>query len=319
MNDAPPDGEIQIVRLPGRGLVGLGGADAREFLQNLISNDVRRVTTDRTIYALLLTPQGKFLHDFFVVELANAETGIELMLDCEKDRVEDLIRRFTLYRLRANVAIKDLSDRFEMHAAFGGGAAGEMGLESGPGVTRPEAGGIAFVDPRLASLGVRAILPLGQSLKTATSHAAAAGDYELHRLKLGVPDGSHDLDVERTFPLEAGLEDLHAIDYGKGCYVGQELTARTHYRGTLRKRLFPVVVDGPMPEHGTEIFLGERRAGDVRSGYGGQALAMLRFEHVEEAARTGAPFTAGDATLTPRRQDWMHLDPGERAEAQRSK
>lgn len=319
MNIAPPAGTIQIVRLPDRGLVGLGGIDAREFLQNLVSNDVRRLAPDCTIYALLLTPQGKFLYDFFVVEIAHKEAGTQLLLDCERDRVDDLISRLTLYRLRANVVIENLSDHFEVRAAFGGPAAIEIGLNAAPGSTRFEAGGAVFVDPRLADLGIRAILPLGQSLKITSAQTAAVDDYELHRLRLGVPDGSHDLDVNRTFPLEAGLEDLHAIDYGKGCYVGQELTARTHYRGTVRKRLFPVTVDGPLPEYGTAVLLGDQRAGDVRSGRDGQALAMLRFEHVEEAERTGAVLTAGSATLTPHRRHWMRLDPREKAGTQRSK
>lgn len=300
---------IRTLPLPDRGLVGLGGPDARSFLQNLVSNDVGQVAPSRAIYSLLLSPQGKFLHDFFIAEFNAAVAGDEsasgLVLDCERDRVDDLIRRLTFYRLRADVTIDDLSDRFEVHAAFGPDVAANLDLESAPGAARTGPDGTVFVDPRLSGLGVRAILPVGKTLDLPAARPADQDEYDLLRLEFGVPDGSQDLEVNRTFPLEASLDELHAIDYHKGCYIGQELTARTHYRATLRKRLFPVAVDGPLPPAGTEVMFGDHIAGDLRSGRGNRALAMLRIDHVEVAIRTGARLAAGDARLAPLRPDWM--------------
>ncbi|MDA0654528.1 MAG: folate-binding protein [Proteobacteria bacterium] len=296
---------IRTLSLPDRGLVGLGGGDARTFLQNLVSNDVRRVGSSQAIYSLLLTPQGKFLHDFFIAEVAAEGAAPGLVLDCERDRVDDLIRRLTFYRLRADVAINDLSDRFAVHVAFGPDDAATLNLEPAPGAARTEANGAVFVDPRLSDLGVRAILPVGRSLDLPLARHGDRDDYELLRLNLGVPDGSRDLEIERTFPLEASLDQLHAIDYRKGCYIGQELTARTHYRATLRNRLFPVAVDGPLPPAGAQVLLDERIAGEVRSGSGDRALAMLRLALVDESTRSGARLTAGNAMLVPIRPEWM--------------
>src|SRR5690606_36859261 len=126
-------------------------------------------------------------------------------------------------------------------------------------------------------------------------HAGNAEDWQRHRLALGVPDGSRDVPVDKGFLLEHNFEELNAIDFQKGCYVGQELTARTKYRGLVRKRLFKVSVEGPLPAPGTLVLRGEHEAGVVYSGIDGTALALLRLEDVA----TGEPLTAGNAKLTP--------------------
>ena len=296
--------------LPARGVVAIAGGNAREFLQNLISNDVRRLAPNHALYALLLTPQGKFLHDFFLAELPDGYTGI--LVDCEGNRRADLLRRLTLYRLNADILLRDLSERYAVAAAFGPGAAEAVGLADGVGSAAAFAGGVAFVDPRLAALGVRSIQPratLESGLLAAGFAPAEVGAWDRLRLSCGVPDGSRDLEIERAFPLEAGLDELNAIDYAKGCYVGQELTARTHYRGTVRKRLFPVTVYGPLPEPGTEVLLGQTSAGEIRSGRDGSAMAMLRLEDVARAQQDGLPFTAGGSTLRAIRPGWFAPPP----------
>ena len=297
----------RTAHLPERGLIGLGGADVREFLQNLVSNDVRKLSPFRALYSLLLTPQGKFLHDFFIAELPDEETQTAIVLECERARVDDLIRRLTLYRLRSAVVLNDLSDKYAVHAVFGDGAAVGFGLAAEAGCARVVDGSLAFMDPRVTDAGVRAVLRPGNTAPLHKFEPATADDYDLHRLALGLPDGSRDMEVERTFPLEAGLDDLGAIDYGKGCYVGQELTSRTHYRGTIRKRLFPVRIEGKMPEPGTPIHIGGRKAGTMRSARGARGIAMLRFEHVAAAKVSGEPLTAGDARIHPELQDWMQV------------
>ena len=126
------------------------------------------------------------------------------------------------------------------------------------------------------------------------------------RLALGVPDGSRDLAVEKALLLEAGFDELNGIDWQKGCYIGQELTARTKYRALVKKRLLPVAVEGALPPPGTPVMLGDEEAGELRSGRDGQALALLRLDAVEKA-KAGVALTAGGARLTPRMPDWMKV------------
>ncbi len=297
--------DTYLIPLADRGVIGLAGEDARAFLQGLISNDIARVAPGRAIYAALLTPQGKFLFDFLIAEAADG-----LLLDVEAHRAADLARRLSLYRLRAKVRIADLGGSWRVFALQGERAAERTGLGSEAGSARPFGGGVAFVDPRLAPLGVRAIVPAAggpEALAALGLHPGTAADYDRHRLALGVPDGSRDIAVDKSFLLECNVEELNGIDFDKGCYVGQELTARTKFRATVRKRLFRVDVDGPMPEPGTPILLGDKEAGIMRSGIDGVGLALLRLEIVDEARASGAPLVAGSSRLTPVKPDWVNF------------
>jgi len=287
--------------LPGRAVLAIEGEDARSLLQGLISNDVERLAPDHAIYATLLTPQGKFLHDFFI-----AERGDRVLLDCEADRRDDLERRLTFYRLRAKVAFAAADDLL-IAALWGDGAAQEAGLAEAKGSAGRLAGGVAYVDPRLAAAGARAFLPRGsaaEALEAAGFAPATAEDYDRHRLSLALPDGSRDIAVEKGFLLENGIDDLNGVDFDKGCYVGQELTARTKHRATIRKRLFRVDVDGALPDPGTPVTIDGRAAGVMRSGRGDVGLALLRVEQLAKAAEDGIPLTCGDARLTPVKPSW---------------
>jgi hypothetical protein len=286
-----------------RGVLEIGGEDRVAFLQGLVSNDVTKAAPDRALYAALLTPQGKYLHDFFI-----ASSGDALWFDAEAARLDDLRRRLALYKLRSKVTLAIASDRLHVIAAFGHGAAQALGLETAAGAARPFDGGTAFVDPRLAALGARLILPRenGAAALEATDFAAAdVASYDRLRLAQGVPDGSHDLVAEKSILLEAGFDELNGVDWQKGCYVGQELTARTRYRGLIKKRLMPVAIEGPLPAPDTILRLGDAEAGEMRSGRDGVGLALLRLEAVAEAQRSGRPLTAGTSRLTPIRPDWF--------------
>jgi len=295
-------GVANYIMLPERGVIGIGGPDARGFLQGLISNDVTKVAADRAIYAALLTPQGKFLHDFFI-----AEHDGGLLLDCEAARAEDLLRRLGMYKLRSKVELQPQNDAFAVAVLIGDQAANAFGLAAACGRAAAFAGGLVYVDPRLVALGLRAILPRATaitSLEAAGLAASEPAEYHRLRLSLGVPDGSHDLAVEKALLLESNFEELNGVDFGKGCYMGQELTARTKYRGLVRKRLLPVDVDGPLPPPDTPVMLEGKEAGIMRSGFDGKALALLRLEEIEQAARSGKALTAGDARLTPSKPGW---------------
>jgi tRNA-modifying protein YgfZ len=293
--------------LEDRGVLEIGGADRREFLQGLISNDTRKLSPSRALYAAFLTPQGKYLHDFFL-----AEAGEAIYLDGERARLPDLLRRLSLYKLRAKVSLADVSDRFGVAVAFGPGSAATVGLSGERGAAAPMFGGIAYIDPRLSSLGVRLIVPrsaVGRLEATGVAPRKAEA-YDRMRLEQGVADGSRDLVIEKTILLEAGFDELNGVDWEKGCYIGQELTARTKYRGLIKKRLLPVTVDGPLPGPGTLITLGGQEAGEMRSGRGDHGLALLRLDAVDEAAKSGAALLAGTARIVPTKPRWAKFSEG---------
>ena len=283
----------KFVVLEDRGVLAVGGPERARFLQGLISNDTAKIGRERAIYAALLTAQGKYLHDFMLVEI-----GETIWLDGEAARLGDLKRRLTMYRLRAQVTIDERPD-LAVAAIYGDDAAGE------PGAAEKLGDGVVFADPRLAALGARAILPREQVDGVLRDQGATAGgfaEYDRLRLGLGVPDGSRDLVLDKSILLESGFDELHGVDWDKGCYIGQELTARTKYRGLIKKRLFPVRIDGPAPEPGAIVTLDGKEAGEMRSSRDGTGLALLRLEAVGKDG-----LTVGDARLFPLTPAWMRL------------
>ena len=286
--------------LEDRGLLSLGGDDRATFLQGLISNDITKVAPERAVYASLLTAQGRFLHDFFI-----AERDGTYLIDAEAARLDDLRRRLMLYRLRSKVTLAPVEDQVVV-ALFGDGALQALGLGDTPGRATAFAGGIAYVDPRLAGLGARAVLSC-ERLEAVTAAGFVASDrvaYDRLRLSLGVPDGSRDLPVEKALLLENGFDELNGVDWKKGCYVGQEVTARMKYRALVRKRLLPVRLEGELPAPGTPVVLDGEDAGEMRSAAGGWGLALLRLDVVEKAEREGRSLSAGPASVTPLKPSW---------------
>lgn len=282
----------QFSLLPHRSVISVAGADRVEFLQGLISNDTRKIAPDRAIWAALLTPQGRFLNDMFVADAGN-ET---FYLETERERAPALAKKLKMYTLRSKVTVEDLGATREVAAAFGDDAVKALSIE----------GAVSFIDPRLETLGVRVIAPAGQAtaLLSACGFAEAPlAAYDTLRLPLGVPDGSRDLQVEKALLLENGFDELNGVDWKKGCYMGQELTARTKYRALIKKRLFPVKVEGTLPESGTLVHRDGEEVGELRSGTGDRALAMLRLD----AARGEGTLTAGGARIVPEVPGWMRL------------
>ncbi|MCH8112773.1 MAG: folate-binding protein, partial [Proteobacteria bacterium] len=217
--------------------------------------------------------------------------------DCEGGRIDDLERRLTFYRLRADAKIENWSDRFHVFALIGD--------DQVP--ARSFAGGTVYGDPRLTAMGARAVLPSENAiaaLEQAGFRPAPQADYERLRLSHGLPDGSRDILVDKGFLLENGIDDLHGVDFEKGCYIGQELTARTKHRASIRKRLLRVDIDGPLPPPGAPVMLGDKPAGEMRSGFERVGLAMLRLEMIDQAASSGLPLLCEGATLTPVKPDW---------------
>jgi len=290
--------DASFVLLDDRGILAVSGPDRRPFLQGLVSNDVDKVGPTAARYAAFLTAQGKYLHDFMM-----AEAGESIWLDTEAARLGDLKRRLFMYRLRSKASLDEQSGLC-VAAVFGADPLAALGLPTVPGAARPFGSGIAFVDPRLAALGARAILPLDGAralLGNAGISETGFDSYDRLRLSLGIPDGSRDLVPEKSILLEAGFDELNGVDWQKGCYIGQELTARTKYRGLVKRRLMPVEIQGPTPPPGTIVTADGREVGEMRSSRDGLGLALLRIEPVREGKR----LAAGDATLVPLRPSWM--------------
>lgn len=295
------DGRKSYVVLDNRGVISLRGNDARTFLQGLVTNDVDAVKPDRAIWAALLTPQGKYLFDFFIAEMAGA-----LVLDVERDRTSDLAKRLSLYKLRSDVAVHDDSDEWTVVALLGSEADREA-LAGFEGRGGEFAGGVCFVDPRYGGAGARAIIPKEAvaALDAQGFERADADDYDLHRLVCGLPDGSRDLIVDKSLPMEHGFDGLNGIGWNKGCYVGQEMTARMRWRANMKRTLLPVEIDGETPAPGTPILQGGRDAGEMRSARDGIGLALLRIDALENLGADDGALRAGDAQITPMRPPWL--------------
>lgn len=292
--------EAYVLWPESRGLIRLEGVDARAFLQGIVSNDVNKVSPARAIYAALLTPQGKYLHDFFIAQFDGG-----LMLDCEAARRDDLIRRLTRYKLRSKASLAPAPDGLAVALIYGSGALTVLGLSAERGAAKPFGGGIVYTDPRLKEIGARAILPAGakEALAAAAVRGGTPADYEKLRIALGLPDGSRDLEIEKSVLVESGFDELAGVDWDKGCYMGQELTARTHHRALIKKRLVPVEIEGPTPPPGTPIVAGATEAGVMRSTGAGAGLALLRIESLSGLER----LHAGAARIVPRKPFWLKL------------
>ena len=278
---AAPQGHVaamsKLAHLAERGVIEVQGADRVGFLQGLVSNDVALAAPERAVWAALLTPQGKWLADFFIF----AE-GDRLLLDIERSQAAMLMARLGRYRLRADVTLADRSDQLQVYAAWDG----EPALEDGV---------LTAADPRLADAGWRVISQ--QPLDT----DADAAEWDAHRLALGLPDGSRDMETDKTVLLEAGFDELRGISWTKGCYMGQELTARTKYRGLLKRRLVPVLIDGVAPPPGTPVLFAGAEVGVMRSSLAQFGLAQIRLDALTQ------PLDCGGATLHPHVPGWMHL------------
>ena len=265
----------RLALLPDRGVVALAGDDRVSFLQGLVSNDVAEVAPGRAVWAALLTPQGKWLADFLILS-----DGARLLLDCERAQAPMLVQRLTRYRLRARAELHDLSGALHVHVAW-------------DGTPDLPADVVAAPDPRLPAAGWRILAD-----RTLPANADAA-DWDAHRITLGLPDGSRDLEAEKTVLLEAGFDELHGVSWSKGCYLGQELTARTKYRGLVKRRLLPVAIEGAAPAPGTPIAREGAEAGVLRSVAGGMGMALLRLDAL------GGPLVCGAALLHPRPPSWF--------------
>ena len=291
---------MKAALLQDRGVVKVAGADARHFLHGLISTDVLSLTPGTARFGALLSPQGKIIADFMIVE-APAENGSGFFLDLPRAQAPVLVAKFNLYKLRSRVIAEDLSDVLGIVAAW-----------DGSGTT---SSGLAYADPRLPALGLRVMVAPHRAAEVAAALGAAlrdAGDYEAHRIALGVPQGGRDFGYGDTFPHEADMDQLGGVDFAKGCYVGQEVVSRMEHRGIARTRAVPVRYAGAAPQAGASITAGERQIGTMGSAAKGRGLALIRLDRAADALSRGEPLFAGGTAINLVKPGWARFAfPGE--------
>jgi folate-binding protein YgfZ len=281
--------------LPDRGVVKVAGLDARKFLNGLVTADVARVAPAQPRFAALLTPQGKIIVDFIVAEAEVAHGG-GFFLDCPRVLASALTERLNFYKLRAKVTVEDMSDALGVLAIWDGNGKTDFGL--------------CYPDPRLPALGARCLLPPRRAGEAAAALRAALVDasaYEAHRIALGVPRGGADFVYGDAFPHESDMDQLHGVDFDKGCFVGQEVVSRIEHRATARTRVVPVGFEGPPPESGAPVLAGGKSVGMMGSGVIGRGLAALRLDRVEEALANRTALVAGGIELRLIKPPWAHF------------
>ena len=291
---------MQAALLPDRGVVKVAGDDARRFLNGVVTNDIAGLAPGDARYAALLTPQGKIIVDFIVTE-AEAEDGGGFFLDCPKALAGMLLEKLTFYKLRAKLAIEDLSP-----------ALGVMAVWDGSGLSED---GLSYPDPRLPALGTRSILPPELVDEAATALGATLTDaaaYDAHRIALGVPRGGEDFAYLDTFPHEADMDQLNGVDFEKGCYVGQEVVSRVEHRASARSRIVPVAFDEFVASSGLPVMAGEKQIGTLGTAAKGRGLAIIRLDRAADALAAGTPLTCGNMPIRLVKPDWAHFAwPGE--------
>jgi folate-binding protein YgfZ len=272
----------RIARLDRRAVVAVGGPQAADFLNALVTAEVARAGAGKAVYAGLLSPQGKVLFDF-VLFIA----GERILLDVAADRAAELAARLTHYRLRAKVTIA-VEPALQVYAGWQGAALPPAALAAAP-------------DPRLAALGWRAVVA------GAPAANASAADYDAHRIDLGVPEGGIDFAFGDAFPHDADMDQLGGVDFSKGCFVGQEVVTRMERRGTARRRLITASSATPLPPAGTPITAAGTAIGTLSSSADGVGLALLRLDRAKAAIDRGEALTAGDATLALAIPPWARF------------
>jgi folate-binding protein YgfZ len=257
-----------------RAILGLEGAETGNFLHNLVTADILGLADGKARYGALLTPQGKILFDFFVVKTAGG-----YLLDCAASQLEELAKRLLFYRLRAKVVIAERKD-----------------LEVGVSPKRP-LGMTAYADPRTALIGWRVIAEKGK--------LPAGTGYDAARIALGLADSDGDIGSGELFPHEANFDQLGAVSFAKGCYIGQEVVSRMEHRATARSRILPVTFDGAAPPRGAAIKSADKIIGSVLSSAGNAALALLRLDRMAEATQ---PLLTDAVRVHVHKPAWVKYD-----------
>lgn len=290
--------EINFSHLTDRSVIAVTGPDRKDFLQGLVTNDVMKVSDKKTIWSAFLTPQGKFLYDFFIAE--EKET---LLIDCLQENTQDILKKLRLYKLRSQVELHDLSNEWQVFAFWS-----EENMKVEEGQTEQKEEGVFYIDPRLSSLGKRAFIrqdkvPHIESNQNFMKKSLTG--YHAFRIETGVTDAS-DMISAKSIIMENNFDELNAIDWDKGCYLGQELISRIKHRGLVRKRLLPFRYEQGEIKIDDVVTLGEREVGVVRNITSNHGLAIIRLEIFDDNQDVDVIKVNG-VDIKPLFPAWLHL------------
>ena len=286
--------------LEDRGILFINGLDAKEFLQNLVTNDINKVDNSNSCFASLLTPQGKFLFDFLIVKHKSG-----YFIDCEKKQADNLFKKLNIYKLRSKVEIMNLSNEFVIAAFSYEKFMSFKEAKDILGYTFKYREDPIILDPRHKKLGGRLIINLEKlylSLKKLDLKSAEPNEYYKFSHELGIPQRDMDKLSDKLFGIECNFEELNGIDFKKGCYVGQEPTSRKELRTKLSKRLLPIQLIKGNLEEGASIFNNENEVGKVLIN-NDQPFGLIKY--LSDHFNHEAEFRSENATFKIKKPDWI--------------
>ena len=264
---------LKIIKLKNRALLEIKGKDSRDFLQSIITNNIDLISKDRSIYSALLSPQGKYLYDFFLfLELKKNY----IIMDCEKIFHKELIQKLNIYKLRSDVEIT-VKDEVNIYAIYGPELKklkSFLDITNNEGHTKNISNNLLFIDPRNKNLGLR-VYSNNLLAEFRDIPKGVLSEWDYIRIKNKVPYPVLDLEKDKSFIIENNFEQINAIDFEKGCYIGQENTARQKYRGTAKRKLVTARVIGEKILNGEKIFIDNKAVGTIRSSSLGLCLVSI--------------------------------------------
>jgi folate-binding protein YgfZ len=287
--------------LDDRAILYINGEDVKEFLQNLISNDINKVSETNTCFASLLSPQGKFLYEFIIIKHKSG-----YLVDCEKSQADELYKQLSIYKLRSKVEILNLSNEFVVGAFSREKFLTFDEAQDFSGFTLKYREDPIFLDPRNKQLGARLIINLEKlylSLKKLDLHDANLNEYYSFSHKLGIVPKDLNKLQNKLFGIECNYEELNGIDFKKGCYVGQENTARIKLKNKLSKRLLPIsMIDGVLTE-GESIYYNDNEIGKVLIDKG-YPFALIKY--LDKNFKGKSDFNTEEASIKIEKPDWIN-------------
>ena len=289
-----------IYTLEDRGILYLQGENILEFLQNLITNDVNKVKENYSCFASLLTPQGKYLFDFIIIKHKNG-----YFLDCEKKQIDQLYKQLNIYKLRSKVEILNLSNEFVVAAISRGKFLSLQNAKDVPGFTMKYNEDSIILDPRNKELGARLIInleKLDHSIKKLELNSKESSEYYMYSHRLGIAQLDTDKLQNKIFGIECNFEELNALDFKKGCYVGQENTARIKLKDKLSKKLLPIEILEGSIKIDDEISINNNKIGKIVIGEK-YPFGLIKFK--DENFNFNKKLNCGSASIKVLRPEWL--------------
>lgn len=264
---------MSVFQLTQRGVLAISGPKAADFLQGMMTQNMRKLSADNPIYTAFLTSQGRVLYDGFIIK----KSDDTYLIDVAKDNLMALAKYLHTYQMRFEINFEDLSDNYQVAYSFDDNASHPNAL-------------FTYTDPRLSAMGTRFIVATDTELESGDSA------YEEKRIKLGLPHVGIDSFADKTLANELCLADIQGVDYEKGCYVGQEITARTHFRTQPKKRLMCIEASSPLPAAGTKLQYNGKDVAELAAVAGNDGIAVVRLNQYQDLSCQGQEIKAHKPT-----------------------